>query len=129
MCTTNAFMYFTHHNLGLVMIQTLQQKIFGGMTIKLIINQCKFESNTPNTFVNLVAWISQIISHWLPPILLNLFQFWDRRAAAPPVIWLSDQPGWRSDQLAWRSDQPVWWSDQFVWWSDQPSWRSDRQVL
>jgi hypothetical protein len=54
-------MYFTHHNFGLITVQTLQQKIFGGATIKLIINQSKLESDMPNNFVNLLAWISQII--------------------------------------------------------------------
>jgi hypothetical protein len=68
-------MYFTHHNFGLVLIQKLQQKVFGSMMIKLIINQSKLESDTSNTFVNLLAWILQIITNWLPPIFLNMLWF------------------------------------------------------
>jgi hypothetical protein len=75
-------MYFTHHIFGLVMIQTLQQKIFGGTMIKLIINQSKDESDAPNTFVSLLAWITQLISDLRSPIFLNTFWFRDQRTAA-----------------------------------------------
>jgi hypothetical protein len=50
------------------MVQTLQQKIFGGMMTKLIINQSKLASDTLNTFVDLLAWINnhQLVSSNLP---------------------------------------------------------------
>jgi hypothetical protein len=51
--------------------------------IKLIINQSKLESDTPNTFVDLLAWISQIIRNRLPPIFFTMFRFQYQRAAAP----------------------------------------------
>jgi hypothetical protein len=51
--------------------------------IKLINYQSKFESDTQNTFVDLLAWISQIISNRLPPIFFNMSWFGDRRAATP----------------------------------------------
>jgi hypothetical protein len=37
----------------------------------------------PNIFLDLLAWIAQIIRNRLPPIFFNTFQFWDRRAATP----------------------------------------------
>jgi hypothetical protein len=37
----------------------------------------------PNTFVDFLAWISQIIGNRFPPILFNSFQFQFRRTAAP----------------------------------------------
>jgi hypothetical protein len=78
--------------------------------INLIINQSKLESNMSNTFVDLLAWISQLISNHLPPIFFNMFWFWDWRATAPCVLairsaWVAV---WPSCIVVWPLLVVVW---------------------
>jgi hypothetical protein len=75
------------------------------MTIKLIINQSKLESDALNTFVNLLAWISQIISDWLSPIFFDTLRFWDQRGVTPLYSGSLTSLTWRSDrQVLYETD-------------------------
>ena len=69
MSTKNAFMNLTHSNFGLIRVQTLEKQIFGSSMIKLIVNQNKFESQTPNISLYTTTMISKIRYKRNPPIL------------------------------------------------------------
>ena len=69
MSSTNSFMDFTHEDLGIFWIQTLEQHPIDSLIIQLVVEQHIFDWLVSKLFGDFLWWVFKIVHYFTPPVV------------------------------------------------------------